>query len=570
MLSQLFAIYQFNFTLTYGQNRSINISADYPSSEPGQIFYRNGILYITDVGVPALFFYANNTITKMGASLSNPISIFVTDTATYFSDGGMLVKRPSTVIYTQADARGIYFFNDSFYISDNKGRIIMVNKDGKYIGSFGKNGSFSGEFSAPRDIQIFGDSLYIADSGNGRVESYTLNFTYQKSYGSGKEDVVLQLPIGIFVNKNYVYVADKIGNQIVAYTKDGYPVFIYNINDPRDVVVADGKIYISQGETGSIIYANFTEPDPALSTNMTLSALSQEYSRYLENSAVADLLGLYYNTTVVSEWRNANFAFENKNYGESFYKAMKLNATINISMLNSNLSSLLNSTLFKLAQNSSAKNEILVLLSRGNYSGAYAKLSAQPTSEVNQTNTSNNTDNEINTSTNVTPKQLDTTLLVQRLNSVKKMMLDYNLSFDVSQIEYQLMLAKTNQSAFDLAELMLKELENKLNLTVYKVRVAQEKLSKLRAELDNKKLFGDYSKASAFYENATIILYIDPEKAKLLAEEGLVEVENAKSSAYLTYGWIFAAGGIALLVIAAVLFLIKRMKSNHYRFKKER
>ncbi len=116
------------------------------------------------------------------------------------------------------------------------------------------------------------------------MERFSLNFTYAQTYGSGKEGVVLQKPNGIFVDGNYVYIADTAGNKIAIYTDDGYPVYVYELEDPRDIVVAGKKLYVSQGFTGEIFVANISLPQPSSYARSIFESLSQDFADYSSKS----------------------------------------------------------------------------------------------------------------------------------------------------------------------------------------------------------------------------------------------------------------------------------------------
>lgn len=572
LLVPAFALYQFNFTLS--SNGTINISKDYPTSEPNALFMRNGTLYISDGGAPAIFKYGNETDNepvKISSSISSPVSIFVDEGArVYFGDDGAgLVRRsPYKVLYDDATPHGIFLLNKTFYLTDQKyDRVLLVSDLGVYISAFGKAGIYTGNFMDPADLDVLNDEIYIADSGNRRVEIYSLNFTYIQSCRSGIGGVALERPEGIFVDANYLYVADRLGSQVVAYTRDCYPVFAYNISDPRDIVIEGGKIYISQGEKGSVFYAELYEPDPAAYVNSTLSALPQ-FSRYAKNAEVAQALNLAYNSTVASEWNSAQFAFHQGNYGEAFYKAKDLDAFADISLLNSQLESSLNSTLYSLAQDSPAKQGVLALLSSGNYSGAYAKLIASAQVQNASQNAANQTSNQTNNQTQQNATPINTGALEQRLAEAKREISVYKMDFGTSEIEAEIGLAKTSQTAYSSAELMLETLEQKINLQIYKITAAQSRVSALKAELSQGGLFVDYSKAAALYSNATSLLYSSPEAAKAAAESGIFEAQKARSSAAILYALILIGGGTALLAIAAALYFFRRKaEESRYRFK---
>lgn len=563
VLNSLFALYQFNISVRPLDN--ISVKEDYETSEPNMMFYSNGSLYFTDPGVPAVFEYGEEeeSLSKVTSTISSPISLYVAeDNKMYVTDSGAgLVRRsPYKVIYDQSTPHGVWMHNGSFYLADYSwDRILVLKGDGMYSGAFGRAGTYSGNFNRPEDLQIFNNSIYVSDSGNGRVERFSLNFTYARTYGSGKEGVVLQKPNGIFVDGNYVYIADTDGNKIAIYTDDGYPVYVYGLEGPRDIVVAGKKLYVSQGFAGEIFVANISLPQPSSYAKSVFESLSPDFADYSSNSEVGQALGIQHNATPAAEWRNAEFSLELGNYGEAFYKSMALNST-NVSRLNKDLEANLTAKITQLAQNSTAKGQILSLLQDGNYTGAYAELISSPQAKPNITA------NITNVTANQTNFTLDTSGLMQRLGSARSMVSQYHMSADLSQIESMVARAEANQTAFDSAKLMLDSLEQKINLQAYKVGSARGKINALQNETAKNELFVDYSSALQYYNNAASILYSDPEMAAQLAEQGMLEIQKAKQGVGFYYLAILAAIAV---VIALIFFIKDYLMPSQHRFRRD-
>ncbi|MDD5337486.1 MAG: NHL repeat-containing protein [Candidatus ainarchaeum sp.] len=562
--NSLFALYQFDFQLS-GQ-KYINISGQYENSGPNMMFYYNGIVEIADSGVPGIIKYdtSDGSLSRLSSSIDSPVALYVDpDGRTYIADesAGLMRCWSCRNLFLDIIPTGVYVFNDTVYASDKKNdRIVVVTKSGTYVREFGSTGTLTGQFRTPMDLQFFNSTLYVADSGNGRVESFTSNFTYLNTYGSGKEGVNLLQPEGIFVDSNYVYVADPPGGRIVAYTQDGFPVFSYALNDsPTDVLVQGGKIYVSQHDSGMIFYASIHEPDPKIYVNGTLNSL-QPFSLYADNALVADALGLDYNRTPASGWRNAKFAYDNGAYGEAFYAAMKLNQS-NIASLNQNLDSQLNSRLTSLAQDSTSKTRIISLLGQENYSGAYSTWLASQHANVTQNNT-----NATNQTSNPGNQSLNNSLLLARLDAIEENMSTYRISENTSGLEHEIALAAGSQSAYDSAALMLDALEQKVNLKIYKIEAALKKANQLQQEIAKGGLFVDYTKAKGYLDSANSFAYYDPDKASSIADQGLQEVQKARSSANIIYIAVFV---LLILAIGCVIALVY-FKDRIIRFGKRK
>lgn len=107
--------------------------------------------------------------------------------------------------------------------------------------------------SAPEDIFIKDNMLYVADSGNARVVAYNMTDNTHTVIGEG----TLVAPSGIFVTKdNTVYIADKKAPAVFIYnskgeliqtisTPDSYLFGKTSVYAPKNVVVSSqGNIYV--------------------------------------------------------------------------------------------------------------------------------------------------------------------------------------------------------------------------------------------------------------------------------------------------------------------------------------
>jgi tetratricopeptide (TPR) repeat protein/sugar lactone lactonase YvrE len=75
----------------------------------------------------------------------------------------VILKQPEAAV--EAD--------DTIYVVDSElNRVVMFTADGKYKGSFGNKGSNPGELRSPRGITFHDGILYVADSGNERIELF--------------------------------------------------------------------------------------------------------------------------------------------------------------------------------------------------------------------------------------------------------------------------------------------------------------------------------------------------------------------------------------------------------------
>jgi hypothetical protein len=92
------------------------------------------------------------------------------------------------------------------------------NGTGKIGRADGTSGSEQGEFNQPHDVALEGDSLYVTDTGNNRLQVFALNGTFKEAFGEyGAELSQFSSPKGITRGADTnLYVIDSGNNRIVA------------------------------------------------------------------------------------------------------------------------------------------------------------------------------------------------------------------------------------------------------------------------------------------------------------------------------------------------------------------
>jgi DNA-binding beta-propeller fold protein YncE len=170
----------------------------------------------------------------------------------YIFSFGIKISEKDEVPFFPID---IFYKDNIIYVLDINGRIYLFNEDGAIIKGKKYNiGKLIGELSGAKAIFVDDEYIYVADSGNNRVQIFDKDGNGVKDFGyKGSFSGVLKNPEGIIVNKNEIVVSDTDNNTVSIFEKNG--TFKYNIDEnegensnfkrPKGVSIGeDGKIYV--------------------------------------------------------------------------------------------------------------------------------------------------------------------------------------------------------------------------------------------------------------------------------------------------------------------------------------
>lgn len=140
---------------------------------------------------------------------------------------------------------------DNLYVIDEeRSSVIVFSSEGKILRKWGIKGYKDGELFEPWDIKVDSNGfVYIADTGNRRIQQFTSDGVFVKKYKSCFGE-----PIAIDLDDSgNIYIADRYNKCVQRLTNDGSTdLIIENIggceNNVYDVHVdVEGYIYITDG-----------------------------------------------------------------------------------------------------------------------------------------------------------------------------------------------------------------------------------------------------------------------------------------------------------------------------------
>ena len=154
------------------------------------------------------------------------------------------------------------------YVTDlgNK-RVQKFTNDGTFLKTWGSSGTGPGQFQSPAGIDVFNGTVYVVDNQQNRVQQFDLNGNFISSWG-GQGDAPGQffLPNGIAVSETgSVYVVDTGNQRIQKFTSNGEFILEFGESDsyggqfvsPTGIAIdKDGNIYVSEPSKNKIFQFN--------------------------------------------------------------------------------------------------------------------------------------------------------------------------------------------------------------------------------------------------------------------------------------------------------------------------
>ena len=169
---------------------------------------------------------------------------------------GQFVNGPNG---TATDAAGHAYFSDECTASsslccpsspcDTVDRVEVFDGDGNFLRDIGTPGTGNGQFEGPRGLATdSAGNLYVADSGNDRIEKFTSLGGYLGQWNGG-----LFEPEGVAINSaDHVFTTDF--DHVRVFTSSGSPITSWDgsssgsgpFNQPRGIAVdRNGHVYVA-------------------------------------------------------------------------------------------------------------------------------------------------------------------------------------------------------------------------------------------------------------------------------------------------------------------------------------
>jgi hypothetical protein len=164
----------------------------------------------------------------------------------------------------------------------------------KWQATWGGPGQEAGQFLEPRDVAVIGDTVFIADTGNRRVQAFKRDGTFLDAWSGAEEGFEEPLALGVD-NRNRLLVLDSPTGWIYRFDANGRTLDraggpAIQAYHPRGMTVLGDKVIISDTGGGRIL---FLDSDGRIEGQ--IGGVGQTLIQFEEPTDVAmDKNGIYY------------------------------------------------------------------------------------------------------------------------------------------------------------------------------------------------------------------------------------------------------------------------------------
>ncbi len=149
------------------------------------------------------------------------------------------------------------------YVADTgNSRIQKFTNNGEFLSSWGTKGFEDGQFQHTTGIVVYENNVYVVDGEQNAVQKFDSDGNFILKWGAtGNENGEFNEPQGITIDSNgIVYVADSKNHRIQQFTTDGEFLSLFGkygygdgkLKTPVDVAIYGDFIYVSDPGNGKI------------------------------------------------------------------------------------------------------------------------------------------------------------------------------------------------------------------------------------------------------------------------------------------------------------------------------
>lgn len=143
------------------------------------------------------------------------------------------------------EPRGLAIAADKLYVADSGNhRVDVFALDGKFERAIGRRGFGDGELLAPNDVAVDASGrVFVADLGNQRIARFGVDGKFERAWGGmGPFAGLFHAPTGLAALGSRVFVADRDNHRVQVFDQDGKPDHEWGVHAvrPRE---GDGRLH---------------------------------------------------------------------------------------------------------------------------------------------------------------------------------------------------------------------------------------------------------------------------------------------------------------------------------------
>lgn len=104
-------------------------------------------------------------------------------------------------------------------VTPGQHRVLVLDSSGALLRQFGKEGQAPGDFWFPNGIAVAEGRIYVADSNNGRIQTFDMDGTLLAMIGRGtaKGDLGMPRGLGVDLKNHLLFVVDTVSHSVSVY-----------------------------------------------------------------------------------------------------------------------------------------------------------------------------------------------------------------------------------------------------------------------------------------------------------------------------------------------------------------
>ena len=137
--------------------------------------------------------------------------------------------------------------NNKIYVSDDTGRVQVLNSDLTFSSAFGRTGSAEGCFMSPRGIACDSSGkVYVADSGNSRIQVFTADGLFLMILRHYKSKLLWPAGVAVDSVMGVIFVSEHEGDRISIFNDEGQFLMSFGgVSRPIGLAVdTSGVLYV--------------------------------------------------------------------------------------------------------------------------------------------------------------------------------------------------------------------------------------------------------------------------------------------------------------------------------------